>query len=689
MTSDRSTSNPQSTTNPTANRPTSTHPTANRPASNHPIANRSAPNRVRSHAADLPGARGPAAPYRMTVTTALTHAEAVALADEQLASWLKQEGFEEPPPTRPAPAGRSAEPAPGTERLRLGERVLLDRDQGPLRGDPDVGRYDPDIGRGAPDAGRYDRRRLRTPAPHGTQQLTLTVATAPDGPTWVRLEAETHSTGSGVRTPCRVPVPELARSLLPLLDATDGPAAVHLAPRVITADEVDALIDELCDPERRLPTVVASVPVNLPLDRWVQDVVAPLCQQLPGLATAYVLDPGARTWFNVALEYHTVYGGAVRTYLPEVDPASRQDSARHPVLARGRIEEDLRRAAGLLAREPRRLAAEQPLPPPLAAVPVLRVPPPQLRQTAEQATAQATGQDTERAGRRTAGQTVDRAPEQGVERTAEHDAEQAAERTTGRAAACHGDELAALAREEQQDRVEQQARADELERVRHTLRLERREHRERGQGRDGRDIRDGRLHSGTRALTGRHCVAPGSGPGAGLHSAAQPHDGRGTPETFTELMARLGEFPLVTFTGDQKSALALDELQCAGAGWARLAWDGLTALQEYAEAAVRGAAGGDFKQWCERTPEGCRRFPPRKAVRGESRTVFSHTKWKRERMLPVPECVDSSRRAFMGAHLRIGGGRTAPRLHYLDDCSGSGRIYVGYIGLHLTNTRTN
>lgn len=646
MTSDRSISTHQTPTHQT-----SVHQPPTHPASTHPIANRPSPNRVRPHtAADLPGPRGPATPYRMTVTTALSHTEAVALADEQLASWLKQEGFEEPPPAQRTPAGQSAGPAPTTERLRLGERVLLDRDQGPLRGGPDA------------DAGRYDRRRLRTPAPHGTQQLTLTVATAPGGPTWVRLEAETHSTGSGVRTPCRVPVPELARSLLPLLDATDGPAAVHSAPRVITADEVDALIDELCDPERRLPAVVASVPVNLPLDRWVQDVVAPLCQQLPGLATVYVLDPGARTGFNVALEYHTVYGGAVRTYLPEVDPASRQDSARHPVLARSRIEEDLRRAAGLLAREPRRLAAEQPLPPALAAVPVLRVPPPELRRPAEQA--------GERAVERVTGLATDRVADRPVPD--------------------QGAELAALAREEQQDRVEQQARADELELVRHTLRLERRDHRERGQGRDGRDVREGRLRPGARALTGRHCVAPGGGPVAGPpHSTVQPPDLGGAPETFTELMARLGEFPLVTFTGDQKNALALDELQCAGAGWARLAWDGLTALQEYAEAAVRGVAGGDFKQWCERTPEGCRRFPPRKAVRGESRTVFSHTKWKRERMLPVPECVDSSRRAFMGAHLRIGGGRTAPRLHYLDDCSGSGRIYVGYIGLHLTNTRTN
>ncbi|MEU6235499.1 hypothetical protein [Kitasatospora sp. NPDC047058] len=567
----------------------------------------------------------------MTVTTALPHADALALADQRLGAWLKQEGCEEPPlavrepaPHEPTPRDPGAyDPAPhdpGTaaapERLRLGGRVLLDRDGGPLRG--------------GPVAGRYDRRRLRTPAPHGTHQLTLTIATGAGGPTWVWLEAETHTTGSGVRTPCRVPVPELARTLLPLLDAADGPAAVQLAPRVLTAADVEGLIDELCDPARRLPTVVASVPADRGLDDWVAEVVRPLCGQLPGLATAYVLDPGARTEFNVALEYHAVYGGAVRTYLPEVDPASRHDGARHPVLARRRIEEDLRRAAGLLAREPRRLAAEQPLPSPLAAVPVLRVPP--------------------------------QGPRTG----------------TGPQDAAARAELAVLAHEEQQDRAEQQARADELERVRHSLRRERR-------------------HGAAqvRALTGRFCavqggaaapVRPGRRPAGPTTSA--PAAG-GAPGSFTELMRRLGEFPLLTFTGDQKSALALDELQCSNTGWARLTWDGLTALQEYAEAAIRGEAGGDFKQWCERTPAGCHRFPPRKAVRGESRTVFSHTKWKRERMLPVPECVDASRRAFMGAHLRIGGGRTAPRLHYLDDCSGSGRIYVGYIGLHLTNTRTN
>ncbi|MED7954878.1 hypothetical protein [Streptomyces sp. BE303] len=647
----------------------------------------------------------------MTVTTALPHAEAVALADRHLADWLKQEGCEEPPSVAPAPvvtpsATFSARPpvlspdvpastdvpaadrpgrGPVAERLRLGDRVLLDRDSGSLRPG-----FLPATGSGAgpgrdPDTGRYDRRRLRTPAPHGTGQLTLTVATGPAGPTWVRLEAETHTTDSGVRTPCRVPVPELARTLLPLLDAADGPVAVQTVPRVLTVTGVDDLIDELCDPDRRMPTVVASVPVGHSVGEWMAEVVGPLSDQLPGLATVYVLDPGARTRFNVALEHHAVYGGAVRTYLPEVDPASRQDGARHPVLARRRIEEDLRRAAGLLAREPRRIAAELPLPPVLAAVPVLRVVPSSPRP--------ATRSRTEN---QAPASYSDPAPTGSPGHPAGSPAGTSSDRAAAGPDAVAGAESAALAHEERQDLAEQQARADELERVRHSLRRERRRA-GRGRAPSGRlctfpTIPGGAagpapVAAGAGSPTSRGCPPPAPA-GAGRRSGrrAAPTD---TPATFTELMARLGEFPLLTFTGDQKAAIALDELRCTGTGWARLTWDGLTALQEYAEAAVRGRAGGDFKQWCERTPAGCHRFPPRKAVRGESRTVFSHTKWKRERMLPVPECVDASRRAFMGAHLRIGGGRTAPRLHYLDDCSGSGRIYVGYIGLHLTNTRTN
>lgn len=229
-----------------------------------------------------------------------------------------------------------------------------------------------------------------------------------------------------------------------------------------------------------------------------------------------------------------------------------------------------------------------------------------------------------------------------------------------------------------------QAGADELQRFRRTLhRSYRRELHLRAEN-EVQSTALRRVGAQLRALNSRLCPPGASAP----DPAALLRESDGGPVSFTELLERIGEFPLLTFTGDEKETLALDD-QTAGASWVRLTWDGLTALQEYASVAVHGAAGGDFKRWCEHAPVGGSHFPPRKAVRGESQTVCSHTKMRRERMFAVPASVDPSGRAFMGAHLRIGGGRTAPRLHYLDDCSGSGRIYVGYIGLHLTNTRTN
>ncbi|MFI9276142.1 hypothetical protein ACIGXM_36500 [Kitasatospora sp. NPDC052896] len=541
---------------------------------------------------------GQSTPYRMTVTTRQSHADVVALADQCLAVWLKREGHEEPPPlpdpAPPPPRSAAADQplpseAPPATRHQLADRVLLDRDGGALDAHP----------AGLP-SGHYTRRRLRTPAPHGTHQLTLTVATEGDGPTWVRLEAAHRAADSGLRTPGRVPVPELAGSLLPLLDALDGPSEVRPLPRILTAADVDDVIDELCDPARRLPVVVASVPADLDPAAWTAERLRPLTRGLVGLAVCYVLGPEARVAFNLALEFHTVYGGAVRTYLPEVDPASRRDALRHPVLPRHRIEAEPRRAAALLAREPRRLAAVAPSPTALTRVPPLRPRPIPLRPSAGVPSADVSSVAAEPVGAR-------QAPD--VARRSE-------------------------------------------------------------------------LH--LRASGGRLCLPDGGAPAPARWTEA----GSDGPASFTALLDRMDEFSLLSFTGDEKETLALDT-QTGGVNWVRLTWEGLTALQEYATVAVRGAAGGDFKRWCEHAPVGVSHFPPRKAVRNESQTVCSHAKMRRERMFAVPDCVDPTGRAFMGAHLRIGGGRTAPRLHYLDDCSGSGRIYVGYIGLHLTNTRTN
>ncbi|PBC79739.1 hypothetical protein BX265_4558 [Streptomyces sp. TLI_235] len=580
---------------------------------------------------------GRATAYRTTVTTPLPFDDALALVDEALGAWLKQEGHDEPPPT-----GRS----PRAERFRLGERVLLDRDTGPLpasaaapavhaaatASDPDTASASDSAAGPVSPAGRYARRRLRTPdGAHRTHLLTITLATPADRvgpagtatsvngrtPVVLRLEAEYLTSGPPVLSPVRVPVPEVARTLLPLLDAYDGPAVLTAQPRVVRPAEVDDLIDQLCDPERRLAAVVVSVPPSTPLEEWLAEQVQPVLHQVTGLASLHVLDHAALPLFNVAFEFHKVYGGAVRTYLPEVDPASRADAGRHQVLAKRRMAEDTRRAAGLLAREPRQIAAGLPTPPALAAVPPLVVPQEYRLPVRSRTASEAPRSRVDERRRR----TVQRPPRSGSRLCTTVPAPLVAVMQTA-------------------------------------------------------DLRP------AAAL-----LAPAEAEFARLARDVAADKELG-PDSFGELVSRFAEFPLLEFTGDEKETIALDG-KPDGTGWARLAWDGLTALQEYAAAAVRGQAGGDFKAWCEHTPPGCHHFPPRKAVRWESRTVESHAKWKRERMLPVPSCVDASRRAFMGAHLRIGGGSTAPRLHYLDDCSGSGRIYVGYIGQHLTNTRTN
>ena len=73
----------------------------------------------------------------------------------------------------------------------------------------------------------------------------------------------------------------------------------------------------------------------------------------------------------------------------------------------------------------------------------------------------------------------------------------------------------------------------------------------------------------------------------------------------------------------------------------------------------------------------------------ESETVRTKPKWRQERVFRVPLEVDPDGRVFMGAHITIGAsanGRINPRLYFLDAVLKTGRIYVGYIGRHLTNT---
>ncbi|MGW2260965.1 hypothetical protein ACWCXE_24595 [Streptomyces sp. NPDC001780] len=542
--------------------------------------------------------------YRMVISTKQEYVNASAITERQLHDWLEGKRYD----TSALDEGRN-EIAPG---------VTLDHDAASGR------------------RGAYSRWRLRETRSgnDGTWQSTLVVRADPredDRRTWLQVDIE-HRPASPDLRPKRANTPKIAKLLLESLEAQDGLAAVVASPDFIEPEDVDEVIEELCDETRRLPIVVASVPRGADATKWAESVVEPAFSYLPGLAILYVLTPEAQPLFNKALEYHPVFGGGIRTYLPGIDLAWKPDAQRHPVMARSTIEAAPRRAASVLASMPQRLALRQPLPAPLDTLPVQRTRP---RPAAR-------GSEVEKLT---------------VENQTLYDMLAQAEQTE----TAHADEISALRSELKQTGDREYGLIGENEELEAELR---------------------RLRRRVRALE------------AGLEKVGEyelahtpTEEPVNAPSSFDEILGRLQELPQLTFTGDAKITRALDEQSVSN--WVEMAWDALLALQDFAAASAAGTTCGDFRAWCSKPPNDAHPFSAGKVKMKESDTVGNRGRWRKQRTFAVPTSVDPSGEIYMEAHLRIGGGNTvAPRLHFYDDGPGTGRVYVGYIGPHLTNTRT-
>ena len=504
---------------------------------------------------------------------------------------------------------------------------------------------DPRVGPGAvllhnaansADGSQTWRWQLRESRPDGAWLSSLVVQ-APAEPAenastwfWVEVEFAPGDEAPESEPGVRAGVPRLARGLLSRVESYDSLALLTNEPALVGRDGVDDLIDVLCDPERRLPTVVASAHPGLDFEEW-RSVVGRVTWFVPGLASIYLLDPLATTAFEEGIGHsHAVWGGALRTYLPDVDPAVAAEALRHRVLSAARALADPSRAAGILSVLPRRLASEAPLPGPLAGV---------NRTLLTQA------------GSSPASSDVDAMRLQVAALIAERElALDLAEVQEARANAFFAQRESALA-----ELVEREQRVLDLEHAVRTLR--------------SRLVASGR--AGEAFLPADEPASP--------------------PATFAELLDWMeSELALIEFTGNRQPLLALDRSP-ESSTWVRSSWEVLRALQAYTEAKAAGTFTGDFKRWCENPPSGAYAIPAGKVVRDESETVRNNAKWRREREFPVPPEVDSSRRVFMGAHIRVGAsasGQISPRLYFHDVTMQRGKVYVGYLGRHLTNTRS-
>ena len=271
--------------------------------------------------------------------------DAMRLTAEQFRSWLAFKGY------------RSAAVAPGVHEVAEHAQLV-------------VTELDPHVG------SRSLRYRLTESSSAGEWVTTVTVHRdgREDDWIWVDVNAPPSTPGPAASYERLVKdvdaadawwtgVPHMVRVLLSVADAHDGEMVLSAQPTLVTAADVDGLISAICDPGRRGTALVAAPIPDVPASRMISHVER-LTRECVGLAGIYVLDTGAAAKLEESFApSHSVPLGAVRTFLPEVDPASAVDARRHRVLlARTIAEQPPGKLAHLLGRANRSRALNLPLP---------------------------------------------------------------------------------------------------------------------------------------------------------------------------------------------------------------------------------------------------------------------------------------------------------------------------------------
>jgi hypothetical protein len=167
------------------------------------------------------------------------------------------------------------------------------------------------------------------------------------------------------------------------------------------------------------------------------------------------------------------------------------------------------------------------------------------------------------------------------------------------------------------------------------------------------------------------------------------------PDTVEELVSRItpgkgahAALQKVVYTGDLDSAIEVDRRYPSGL-YAKTLWLYVRVLYDYALSCASDDFSGNVHMYLTDDRTVGTKCSPHRHAATESDTVLANPAWRQERVLPVPNQVDPTGFVLMDSHFKPTHKDTfAPRMHYLDDLAGTGKIYIGYIGKHLTNKRS-
>lgn len=569
------------------------------------------------------------------------------------------------------------------------------------------------------DGSRVSRFRMREDRGWIT---TLTAETPADSKTWER-----GSVWLDVHAPAESDfsaVPRLARYIVKSLDAADGLATLTAEPILIREPDVDRLIDVLCDEDRRGLVFVAGTHEELAFDEW-RRMVGNLTEQTVGMASAYLLDRQATQRLSEELgERYATLPATIRTYFPGVDPASRVDSRRHRILGTQTLAErpegSLRGTLAWAAREqqdsvplPRHLTrlgtrlgqqenklliaqntqtvpAAAATPPDTIAKPDTTAPEPTAGGSVGAPDAPVGPVSPPAAGKVARSDEADTGEQvpTGLWRLLTDGVSSLLGRVPSAESLRSVFELARHGKASQTHLPQLESRLDELTLENERLIEERDAKQEKvedyqlelaEQIDEATDLQDLVTHLRKRLLQG------------GLAEAAYepvPADGRAQPpENYDELLRAISEkLSRVVFTGDAAKCQELQQHDPL-ASWAAKAWSALLALDGYARAKAEQGFTGSFHTYLDSDSVDGRKISQKSYKASESETVANQ--WRNERVLPVPRTIHPKGEVYMEAHIALGTKRSiSPRLYFYDATGRDGKVYVGYIGRHLTNTKT-
>lgn len=482
-----------------------------------------------------------------------------------------------------------------------------------------------------------------------------------------------------------VAVPKIAKTLMRSAEFHDASLQLRDRVRMWDVSELDQLVELLTSPERNGLILIAGTgpqpdlfqAFNERLPKWIGDTY--------GLAQVISLTPQATHGLTRRLEDHGTNPWTIRTYFPHLRLGSSADARRHRFMSIRTLatlpDQRIRRTLGTATREH---ASHRTLPREVVAA----------RRAFERA-------ETHRlidrlASARHADSSLTTAPNSVPPQQPEEDVSglqlvrtflgitDVSERSLSaaleaRVEAARTDLLAELeAAAELLD--EQQSRAEGLEDVNRAL-IEAAEDEElnRAELADELDraIAEVRWLRSKFAEINEFDTAFGSTPEGFEPTYA---------DSCEELVRGLADGDII-FTGDLDDVRAVDSRDTFRS-CVREATHCIDALREYVRAHREGHTSSGVHHFLTHTPSGYSAVSAGKHAQGE--TGYTKRHHGHERIFRVPKEVDPSGSIQMVAHFKLARiGMASPRLYYYDDCNGTGRIYVGYLGVHLTNSQTN